>query len=304
MKKHNLQSTYKSLDTEEWLDIYFTRPIGYVWAKFFDHFNIHPNVVTILSIVIGVSGGIMFYYDDLAHNIIGVLLFMWANFYDSADGQLARMTGKKTRCGRIMDGLASDIIFFTAYFCVCLRLYDKTIPFTSIRWEMWSFVLAALAGFASHARQCRLSDYYRNIHLFFLKGVQNELEQSEHIKQQRKETPKKGNFWWRAFLWGYCNYTNSQEKMTPRAQQLLKIVREKGIDDNFREHFRVQSLPLMKYTNMLTYNVRAIALYISCLCKVPWLWLLFECTVMNILLYYMWYKHEQMCKTLSQNIKK
>ena len=68
--------------------------------------NIHPNTVTILSIFLGIAAGIMFVYQDLLHNIIGVLLLVWANIYDSCDGQLARMTGKKTRWGRLQFGFA------------------------------------------------------------------------------------------------------------------------------------------------------------------------------------------------------
>lgn len=30
----NVKSTYKSDDTEEWLDTVWTRPIGYQWALF------------------------------------------------------------------------------------------------------------------------------------------------------------------------------------------------------------------------------------------------------------------------------
>ena len=110
-----LRATFKSKDTEEWLDIYFTRPLGYLWALFFKHLHIHPNVVTILSMVIGALAGYMFYFTDLVHNIIGVLLLVWANLYDSADGQLARMTGQKTLWGRILDGFAGDVWFFAIY---------------------------------------------------------------------------------------------------------------------------------------------------------------------------------------------
>ena len=34
----NVKSTYKSNDTEEWLDTVWTRPIGYQWALFFKQF--------------------------------------------------------------------------------------------------------------------------------------------------------------------------------------------------------------------------------------------------------------------------
>ena len=96
--KENIKSTYKSNDTEEWFDKVFTRPIGYMWAVLFRKLDIHPNTVTILSIIIGGVSAWFFMHGSyrtegtigLVYNIIGVLLLMWANFYDSADGQLVR----------------------------------------------------------------------------------------------------------------------------------------------------------------------------------------------------------------------
>lgn len=49
----------------------------------------------------------------MKHTLIGIFLLMWANHYDSCDGQLARLTGKKTRWGRMLDGFAGDLWFFT-----------------------------------------------------------------------------------------------------------------------------------------------------------------------------------------------
>ncbi len=40
-KKEKIQSTIKSTDTEENIDIYWTRPIGYMWAKFFERLGVH-----------------------------------------------------------------------------------------------------------------------------------------------------------------------------------------------------------------------------------------------------------------------
>ena len=48
-----LRSTYKSADTEEGIDIYFTRPIGLLFALFFKKIGWSPNAVTILSYFIG-----------------------------------------------------------------------------------------------------------------------------------------------------------------------------------------------------------------------------------------------------------
>lgn len=304
--KNNIEATFKSQDTEEWLDIHFTRPIGYLWARFFNHFDIHPNVVTVLSIFLGIAAGIMFYYQDLTHNIIGVLLLMWANFYDSCDGQLARMTGKKTHWGRMLDGFAGDTWFFTIYLCICLRLFYQEIPFTHIQWTFWVFVLCALAGIILHTRQCQLADYYRNIHMFFLPGVESELDSSSQQQKILDETPKKGNFWWRAFLSSYVGYTKKQEHMTPHFQMLMHYIKENRqgkVSAGFRSDFRQQSLPLMKYANILTFNCRAITLYVACLINLPWLYPLIEILVFTVLEVYMHRRHEKMSMTFYTKLK-
>ncbi|MBR6285827.1 MAG: CDP-alcohol phosphatidyltransferase family protein [Bacteroidaceae bacterium] len=296
----NITATYKSLDTEEWLDIHFTRPIGYRWALLFNHFGIHPNVVTILSIFIGIGAGVMFYHTDLLSNVIGVLLLMWANFYDSADGQLARMSGKKTQWGRILDGAAGDFWFISIYLAISLRMMNDNIPFTSMRWGYWIILLAAFSGIYCHARQCQSSDYYRNIHLFFLKGTEgSELSSSDAEREKFKATPWKGNLWWKMFLWSYINYTTTQERMSPVFQRLKRRMAQAYPDGRLPQElcdeFRRGSLPLMKYANILTFNTRAIALYISCLANIPWAYLLFEIVVMTSLWAYMVHRHEAHC---------
>ena len=52
----------------------------------------------------------------------------------------------------------------------------------------------------------------------------------------------------------------------------------------------------MKWTNILTFNTRAIVLYAVCLADLPWLYFLFEVFVMGGLCAYMHRKHEEMCQ--------
>ena len=302
-----LSSTFKSQDTEEWLDIHFTRPLGFLWARFFDSMGVHPNVVTILSIVLGIAAGVMFYFDDLIYNIIGILLLVWANLYDSADGQLARMTGKKTRWGRILDGFAGDVWFFCIYAAICLRLMGQPMPFWPAHdWGVWIWLLCAWAGLICHGKQCQLADYYRNIHLYFLKGESgSELDNAAALRAEFRSLTWRKDGAWRLFLYFYGNYTRSQEQQTPAFQAFkAKLDQRYGraIPAALAERFRRGSLPLMKYANILTFNTRAIVLYISILVGQPWLYPLFEVTVMAALYYYMRARHERLCRELSATL--
>lgn len=305
--KTGLKDSFKSTDTEEFLDIYFNRPIGYIWALFFKRLDIHPNVVTVLSIILGLLAAFMFYYPDFKHSLIGIFLLMWANHYDSCDGQLARMTGKKTRLGRILDGFAGEVWFIAIYSAISLRLMSQPLPFgigaeSGMVWGWYIWILALISGFGCHSLQCALADYYRNIHLFFLKGKNG--SELDNFKQQREQyniLPWKNNFWWKIFLFLYGNYTKQQEWLTPRFQQFYSFIQQtygENIPQSVRDDFRQLSLPLMKYANILTFNTRAIALYVCILIGEPWVYFIFEIIVMSLIFFYMRYRHEMLSACL------
>ena len=307
--KEMLQASFKSKDTEEWIDVYFTRPIGLVFAILWNKLGIHPNIITIFSIFLGIAAGVMFSYSDLLHNVLGVVLLMFANFCDSTDGQMARLTGKKTLVGRVLDGFSGDIWFFFIYAAICIRLFHRSIPGTDIQWHIWIWLLAVVSGIMSHSPQSSLADYYRQIHLYFLMGRKgSELgsyAQEHAIVESLKGKPNV--FWERAFHSNYQYYCKSQERRTPAFQRFHKaLMAQYGsieqVPQGVRERFLRESRPLMPFTNLLTFNSRAILLYITCLLSCPWIYLLFEVTIYNLMYIYMHKKHEKLCASLIQNI--
>jgi hypothetical protein len=296
-KKPDMESTLKSLDTEEFIDMHFYRPIGYRWALFFDKAGISPNTVTIISIFIGVAAGVCFYFSSLWVNSAGMLLLIWANSYDSADGQLARMTGKKSPLGRILDGASGDLWFISIYAAICFRLMPS--------WGFWIWALAAVAGYC-HSKQAATADYYRNAHLLFLKGKSgSELSDSTVLKDNYNKLSWKHDFLYKFFERFYLNYTESQEAWAPNFRRMMKTLRDKyqdDIPDGFRTAFRAKSLPLMKYTNMLSFNTRVIALFLALFIRVPWLYFVFELTALNVMLVCMIATHERFCAAFSEQL--
>lgn len=295
--KELLKLSFKSEDTEEWLDVHFTRPIGLVFALLWNKLDIHPNVITIVSIFLGVGAGWMFHYTDLLHNIYGVLLLMFANFCDSTDGQMARITGKKTLIGRMLDGFSGDLWFTSIYLGIIFRLWNQNIPGTDIQWGVWSFVLCAIAGILLHSKQSSLADYYRQIHLFFLLGKEG--SELDNYKQQRahyEELPK-SDVMSRLFFYNYANYCKSQEQRTPEFQKFFERWKQNPSEE-VRQKLLEGSRPLMKYTNLLTFNSRAITIYVTCLLGCPWVYPLAEITVFQAMYVYMHKTHEKLCASL------
>jgi hypothetical protein len=305
--KQLLQESFKSNDTEETLDVYFTRPIGLVFALLWIKIGVTPNFVTILSMFLGAGAGFCFYHTELWWNVAGVALLMLSNFCDSTDGQMARLTNHKTMIGRMLDGFASDVWFFCCYLGIALRLWNEPIPFISSpsHWGILGFLLCSYAGFYWHARQCQLADYYRQIHLYFIKGEAGSELNSYAAEQAIYDSlPKQGAFWERVFHYFYRGWCKKQEKNTPEFQRFFRQVKAKypnaaDMPASLRDEFRQKSLPLMWMTNVLTHNTRATVLYIACLINLPWIYPVFEITVLAALYYYMKYRHETMCKTLT-----
>lgn len=302
--KVSYRDTLKSMDTEEHIDLWFYRPIGFMWAKLAARMGVTPNAITIASIFLGVGAGVAFYFNNMWINVIGMLLLVWANSFDSADGQLARMTGQYSRLGRILDGLAGDIWFTTIYFSLCFREIVTSPFFIEHHWVIWT--LAVTTGMC-HAKQASMADHYRQFHLFFLKGKDgSELENVDDLRARQKATPWKGNFWNKVTMAFYINYTVSQEKMTPNMEALRRVLRERfhdgAIPQRLRDYFRALSLPLMKYTNILSFNWRVIVLFIALFVKMPWIYFAFEFTVLNALMIYMVVRHEKICRAMTQRI--
>ena len=71
--KQLLRESFKSNDTEETLDVYFTRPIGLAFALMWIKIGVTPNFVTILSMFLGAGAGFCFYHTELWWNIGGVV---------------------------------------------------------------------------------------------------------------------------------------------------------------------------------------------------------------------------------------
>jgi len=300
--KAAIEATFKSKDTEEWLDIWFTRPIGYLFARLFNAFGVHPNVVTVISIFLGVFAGFCWYHSSLGWTITGIIMLMLANFLDSADGQLARLTGKKTLWGRLLDGFAGDLWFFSIYLFLVLRLTPEPMPFgTGQPWGIWIWILGFMAGVLSHPRQAALADYYRNIYLLF-NGDHSELNDSRELAAEQACTPWRRGWFWKIWLFFYQNYTRSQERMTPSFQKLRSAIRaEHGdtIPPELGKEFNRRTYRLLKWTNISTFNTRAIVLYITLLAGRPWLYFVFELTVMNIIFWGMKAAHEKVCREMT-----
>lgn len=321
-------ATLKSSDTDDWVDIHIVRPLAYYFAVFFAKFDMHPNTVTIWSMIIGAISGYFFlhgsfYYEGswgLAYNVIGLSFLLLADVLDCADGQLARLTHKSSRIGRILDGMAGYPWYLSIYVAICFRVYNYHslefgwfgIPDTEANALIcvWAtFVLGCLSGFVCMATQCSVADYYIQAHLFFLKGEKgSELDNSVAQQKEYDSTPWKGNRLWKIFQMNYITYTKRQEARTPEFQRLMALLTRKyGSIDNvpteLRQQFLTTSKAILPWNGMLTFNFRTFGVFTLILLDLPLMGYAFEIVALSLLAYFVVRRHESLCRTLSAKIE-
>ena len=323
-----IQQTLKSAETEDWLDFHVIRPLCYYCARFFALLHVHPNAVTILSMIIGAGSCVLYargswYYEGragLLANLLAIFLLMVADILDCTDGQLARMTGQKSRLGRILDGMAGFVWFLPIYLAMIYRFYlyhDLEFSFFGIPETEQNvliasavvFVLGVASGVVGISGQQRLADYYIQVHLYFLKGEKDsELDNSARQQELYDQMPWKGNLVEKAFQYSYVGYTQKQEQSTPQFQRLMKLLRQRygtadRIPEALRQEFRAQSLPLMFWNGLLTFNFRSFWLFLFCLIDLPAAYFLFELLAMGLLYFYVNHRHESFCRVLADRLE-
>ncbi len=297
-----IESTYKAREVEETIDIWFYRPLGYLVARACAPLGITPNAVTIVSIFIGVAAGHLFYYRDAWLNAWGIALWVAADTLDSADGQLARMTGHKSKLGRILDGLGGNIMFVSFYLHLMARMAGT---FPEVHWA-W-FLLLVLAGGLSHSLQSSLADYYRNAYLkFVVDPSKSELDGADEVRREYAAVRFASQPVKKFLMRMYLNYTVQQEALSKNFQVLRKkVAAEFGRDIPawFSAEYRRLNLPMMKYYAILTTNTRMIVMAACVLLDVPWLYFAVEVVGINLVMLFVTARQEKLSAGLCAEIE-
>mgnify|MGYP001252738474 CR=1 FL=1 len=293
LNKLKVEATYKSPDTEEFLDRIFYRKVGYGMAIASKAMGLTPNAVTFISIIFGVAAGVLFFFQNITINLIGVLMLVAAEALDGADGQLARLTNMYSRYGRIFDGVAGNLWFITIYLSMAAR-------FVAEGGTGWIFLIALISGLG-HSFQSAMADFYRIFYLYFVNSKNKDIDDLDEVKDTYSKlswirTPFK-----KFLLRVYINYSRQQYLLSKCVRGLYDFVEQNfnGIVPSWlSEEYRKLNKPMIKYQNILTTNTRMIVLFITIFLGNVLHYFLFELIVLNLLLIYFVIKEEKIHKYL------
>jgi phosphatidylglycerophosphate synthase len=144
----------KPPETEELINQIINRPIAFATAKLFHTMRVRPNLVTLFSLLCGVSAGVLFSRGGFPDALWAGVLLQLMIIFDCADGQLARMTNRSTRLGRILDTLADLTTHCAIFWGVAIGLYRNT-------GSVLPFFLALLSQISMYYHMA-LFDHFKN----------------------------------------------------------------------------------------------------------------------------------------------
>lgn len=236
-QKHldEVRSTIKLMDIEERFDIYFSRFYGLYFAKMAKWLKLTPTHVSFISLFVGVIGGAMFYFQDQTVIVAtGGFLVILAGVLDSADGQLARMTGQSSEMGRMIDGMIDNLVFFSFYVGGTLYLLED---------YGWPILILGAATVWAHSYKATLYEFYKSEYLYLVGR-----SDAGKIAIHKEDVEKTGDKWYDRFIY-FVNrdYTGKQIAFSTRTPQDRLDMRELSATKGnaFDELYRKYNMKLL-----------------------------------------------------------
>jgi len=115
----------KSRDVEDPVNIYVHRPLAYAFVAAVYHTPMTPNMVTFLSICVGMVSGAMFLLGTPTTMVVAGICLWASAILDGADGFLARAKNLSSPFGRALDGSADMIVAIVTVIPAVIHLWLK-----------------------------------------------------------------------------------------------------------------------------------------------------------------------------------
>lgn len=93
---------------------------------------LHPNVLTTLTLLLGLGCAASFLHPSRALDGLGALCFMLAVFTDHLDGELARQTSKTSRFGHMYDFLVGGLNYALLFASMGVGLASREGRWTAV----------------------------------------------------------------------------------------------------------------------------------------------------------------------------
>jgi len=220
-------SVSRPRELQDPLNFYFYHRLSNPLARLLAPTGISPNLVSVAGLLCLI--GATFAFTRMAwpsNALTGMALMLLWHIVDGADGDLARMTGKASATGELVDGVCDYAGNIFLYFAFAFLADDV--------WGGWAWVFAVAAG-ASHIVQTNHAETQRRLYLWRAYGV-------PWLRSARAEDDalfeRSSNWFTRYFGFWAVGYLWLSERMTPGANPIDRALAAAEGDPGETERIR------------------------------------------------------------------
>ena len=280
-------------ELQDSLNHYLYHPLAWQLARVLAKTSITPNIVSVIGGCFVVAAGIV-YAVGATHGwgwhgaLLGMLLHMIWHVVDGADGDLARITGRTSPLGELVDGICDYVSHIIVYLILGWLLS------TMIGWMGWPIMVAAGV---SHAVQSNHVEVQRRFYQWWVYSV----PWLNNSQAKNSGGELKSVFGW--LVDGYLKFATG---MTPYAHHIDEAVSAAQGNpaelERIRGLVRAESPRLLFICKILGPNPRAIVLGCSMLAGSPIYYFFYQAVVLNALMVWSVMAHNAAARRIAAKI--
>jgi hypothetical protein len=284
----------RQAELQDPLNRFVYHPLAARLARLLARGPVSPNAVSVAGMLL-VWGAALAYtrLDWPAAFLCGFALHLSWHVLDGADGDLARLTGKSSPTGELVDGVCDYAGHVPLYLALASMLDDSI--------GGWAWLLAAAAG-ASHIAQTNHAESQRRAYLWWAYGI----PWLKHAKARGDDIFQERDWFSRTFAWMAREYLKLADRMTPHMAAIDEGIERIGNNParigQVSRLARRTSRRSLAYQKLLGPNPRTILLGISMAFATPLYFFLAEAVLLNLLLVASVRHHNRIGQRLARQI--
>ena len=254
----------KPIEIEGVFDLHFYTPLGGVIAHKLSATSITPNQVSCASVVVAGAAAATYLIPTLAAAITAAILLLASGILDSADGQLARFTGRTSEFGETLDGFCDTLSFGLIYLAAA-------IGFVAHGGSAVLIAIMMVAAGWSHSVQSSLVDFERQAFVYIVTGAGRvQREDPADLELARQRARIEGEHWWPRWLRAmHIVYCQRQRRWLSSTTALLALYQGRLADAPsdqrrwFAERYRAKTRLLLKNWAVLAPNSHTLGILLA-----------------------------------------
>lgn len=287
----------RARELQDPLNYYLYHPLAWQLARLLAPTPLTPNMVSVIGGCFVVAAGVAYSQPWWPWSaLLGMVLHMTWHVVDGADGDLARLTGRSSPIGEMVDGLcdyASHVVLYVTLGYLLSRGAGAVGGWSMAGWIPWAWMWAA--GI-SHIVQSNHVEVQRRQYQWWVYGT-------PWIRLNHQADSATGKSMFGGIVSVYLALASG---MTPHALKVDEAVAAAGGDParlaEIRAAARAEAPPLLLLCKVLGPNPRAIVLGLSMLAGSPLWYFLYQSIVLNAVLVVSVFAHNAAAKRIAQKI--